>query len=129
MRTELIDYFKKLKLKNFGVSDELPFVSGVVMYLKNPKKIYTTLPQKTIQPLIEVMGNHGVFQEVHVVTVYFTTDAKTLPSDYETVVDQIRGGRDVVTSTNYFRREVDVTTSFDGDLMVTEFEFRFTKLT
>ncbi len=27
------------------------------------------------------------------------------------------------------RREVDVTTSYDEDKMITEFEFRFTKLT
>lgn len=130
MRTELLAYFKSLKLKNFGVSEELPFTSSTVMYLKNAKRIYADLAQKTTAPLIEVMGNHGVFQDIHIVTVYFATDAKTLPSDYETVVNQLVTGRDVQTpGVNYFRREVDVTTSFEGDLMITELEFRFTKLT
>jgi hypothetical protein len=130
MRTEIIEYFKGLKLRNFGVSEELPFSnSDRSMYLKNAKKIYTSLPNKTVEPLLEVLGNHGVFQEVNVVNVFFTTDAKNLPSDYETVVDQLRNGRNVNTEDNFFRREVDVNTSFEGDLMVTELEFRFTKLT
>lgn len=130
MRTELVNYFKSLKLKNFGVVDELPFSnSATVMYLKNPKKIYTDLKQATSENIIPVLGNHGVFAETHIVRVFFSTDAKTLPSDYEAVVDQLKAGIDVVTSVNYYRREVDTSTSFSGDLMVTELEFRFTKLT
>jgi hypothetical protein len=130
MRTELIAYFKSLKLKNFGVTDELPFSnSATVMYLKNPKKIYTDLKQSTTEQVIAVLGNHGIFAEIHTVRVFFSTDAKNLPSDYETVVDQLRAGQDVTTATTYYRREVDTTTSFDGDLMITELEFRFTKLT
>lgn len=130
MRTELVNYFKSLKLKNFSVVDELPFSnSATVMYLKNPKKIYTDLKQATSENIIPVLGNHGVFAETHIVRVFFSTDAKTLPSDYETVVDQLKAGIDVTTSVNYYRREVDSSTSFTGDLMVTELEFRFTKLT
>lgn len=130
MRTELTNYFKGLKLKNFGISDELPFSnSAVVMYLKNPKKIYTDLKQVTSEQVIPVLGNHGIFAEVHTVRVFFSTDAKNLPSDYETVVDLLRAGKDVTTTAAYYRREVDTTTSFEGDLMVTELEFRFTKLT
>lgn len=130
MRPELINYFKSLKLKNFGVTDELPFTnSATVMYLKNPKRIYTNLKQVSSDLLIPVLSNHGIFAEVHTVSVFFTTDAKNLPSDYETVVDSLRAGKDVTTTTSYFRREVDTSTSFDGDMMITELEFRFTKLT
>jgi hypothetical protein len=129
MRTELIAYFKGLKLKNFGISDELPFNSNVELYLKNPKKVYTGLKQQVSDLLIPILGNHGIFAEVHTVSVFFTTDAKNLPSDYEAVVDLLRAGKDVTTSTTYYRREVDTKTSFEGDLMVTELEFRFTKLT
>lgn len=130
MRTELVEYFRSLRLRNFAVSDELPFSSSDrVLYLKNSKRIYVDLPNKTVETLIEVLGNHGVQQEVNVVNVFFTTDAKNLPSDYETVVDQLRQGRNVATEENFFRRQVDVNTSFEGDLMVTELEFRFTKLT
>jgi hypothetical protein len=129
MRSELIAYFKGLKLKNFGISDELPFNSNVELYLKNPKKVYTGLKQQVSDLLIPILGNHGIFADVHTVSVFFTTDAKNLPSDYEAVVDLLRAGKDVTTSTTYYRREVDAKTSFEGDLMVTELEFRFTKLT
>lgn len=130
MRTELLAYIKGLKLKNFGVSDELPFSnSDRVMYLKNPKKIYVDLRQQTSEILIPVLGNHGVASEVHTISVFFTTDAKNLPSDYDAVVDLLRAGKNVSSSTNYFKREVDTKTSFESDLMVTELEFRFTKLT
>jgi hypothetical protein len=130
MRQEFIDYFKGLKLKNFKVSDELPFSnSDRTVYIKNPKAIYTGLEQKTQEQLIPVLGNHGVFQEVHSVSVFFTTDAKTLPSDYQTVVDSLKSGKDITTTEMYFKREVDSTTSFEGDLMVTQLDFRFSKLT
>ena len=131
MRTELVNYFKTLNLANFAVSSELPFSSSnTVMYLKNPKKIYTDMDQKTRETLIPVLGNHGVAQEVHSVSVFFSTDAKNLPSNYETVVTGLTNGVNVVSPTiNYFRREVDVNTSFEGDLMVTQLDFRFTKLT
>lgn len=129
MRTELIGYFKGLKLRNFKISDELPFSnSDRAMYIKNAKSIYTDLEQKTQEVLIAVLGNHGVSQEVHSVSVFFTTDAKNLPSDYQTVVDSLKAGKDVTTTEIYFRREVDSTTSFEGDLMVTQLDFRFTKL-
>jgi hypothetical protein len=129
MRSELIAYFKGLKLKNFGISDELPFNSNVELYLKNPKKVYTGLKQQVSDLLIPILGNHGIFADVHTVSVFFTTDAKNLPSDYEAVVDLLRAGKDVTTNTTYYRREVDTRTSFEADLMVTELEFRFTKLT
>jgi len=130
MRQELIDYFKSLKLRNFKVSDELPFSnSDRTVYLKNPKSIYTDLEQKTQEQIIPVLGNHGVFQEVHIVSVFFTTDAKNLPSDYQTVVDSLKNGKGITTTEIYFKREVDSTTSFEGDLMVTQLDFRFTKLT
>ena len=130
MRTELLAYFKSLKLKNFGVSDELPFSnSDRTVYLKNPKKIYVDLDQKTQEQVIALIGNHGIFQEVHSVSVFFTTDAKNLPSDYQTVVDDLMAGKDAQSTEPYFRREVDVSTSFEGDLMLTQLDFRFTKLT
>lgn len=130
MRTELLAYFKGLKLKNFGVSDELPFSnSDRTVYLKNPKRIYVDLDQKTQEQIIPLIGNHGIFQEVHSVSVFFTTDAKNLPSDYQTVVDDLMAGKDAQSTEPYFRREVDVSTSFEGDLMLTQLDFRFTKLT
>ena len=131
MRTELLAYFKTLTLTGIKVSEELPFTSSnTVMYLKNSKTVYVDMDQKARETLIPVLGNHGVSQEVHSVSVYLSTDAKNLPANYETAVTRLSNGTDVVsTTTNYFKREVDIGTSFEGDLMVTQLDFRFTKLT
>lgn len=129
MRTELIEYFKNLKLRNFKVSDELPFVSGTELYVKNAKTIYTDITQRVSEQVLAVLGNHGVFQEVLTVSVFFTTDAKNLPSDYDTVIASLAAGKNISTNEDFHRREADVTTSFEGDLIVTTLEFRFTKLT
>ena len=129
MRQAIIDYIRDLKNKTFGVSDELPFTSGNILYLKNLKKVYVDIPQKTNEQVVAVLGNHGIFQEVQTVSAFFATDAKTLPSGYETFVEQVRSSKDIENGEPFFRREVDVTTSYENDIMVTQFEFRFTKLT
>lgn len=129
MRTELLDYIKALKLKNYNVSDELPFSnSGTVMYTKNVKRIYADLEQITSEPFLQLFGDYNIDSEVHSVRLYFTTDAKQLPSDYSTLVSQIRAAKNVPTAEKFFRREVTNSTSFENDLMITEFEFRFTKI-
>jgi len=72
---------------------------------------------------------YNIDSELHSVRLYFSTDAKQLPSDYSSIVSQIRLAKGVTTQESYFRREVNSSTTFDNDLMITEFEFRFTKLT
>lgn len=130
MRAELLDYLKALQLKNYNVSDELPFSnSGTVMYTKNIKRIYIDLEQIGTEPFIQLFGDYNIDSEVHSVRLYFSTDAKQLPSDYSTLVSQLRAAKNVPTEERYIRREVISSTSFENDLMITEFEFRFTKLT
>lgn len=130
MRTEILDYLKGLKLTNFNVSEELPYsTSGIAIYMKNLKRIYVDLEQVTNEPFIQLFGDYNVNSEVHSVRLYFTTDAKQLPSDYNSVVSDIRLGKNVTTTEAYFRRDVTSSTTFDNDIMITEFEFRFTKLT
>lgn len=130
MRTELLAYLKSLQLKNWNVSDELPFSnSGTALYLKNIKRIYVDLEQITNEPFIQLFGDYNIDSEVHSVRLYFSTDAKQLPSDYSTLVGQIRAGKNVTIADKFIRREITSSTSFENDLMITEFEFRFTKLT
>lgn len=129
MRTELLTYLKDQKFKNFNISDELPFTSSnTALYQKNVKRVYVDVEQVSLDPLI-VTFDTPVDAEVHSVRVYFTTDAKQLPSDYSTVVSQIKAGKNVPIAEKFFRRECTTATSFENDLMLTEFEFRFTKLT
>lgn len=130
MRAEILDYLKGLRLVNFNVSDELPYsTSGIALYMKNLKRIYVDLEQVTSEPFIQLLGNYNVDTEVHSVKLYFTTDAKQLPSDYSTLVSSIRAGKSITTQENFFRREVLSQTGFENDVLITEFEFRFTKLT
>lgn len=130
MRTEILDYLKDLKLKNFNISDELPFSnSGTPLYLKNIKRLYVDLEQVTNEPFIQVFDNLNIDSEIHSVRLYFSTDAKQLINDYSTVVSAVRLAKNVTLNENFFRRDVTSSTSFENDLMVTEFEFRFTKLT
>ena len=129
MRTELVNYIKGLKLKNLNVSDELPFSnSGIPLYMKNPKRIYIDLESIASEPLIVTFTN-TIDTEVHTVKLYFTTDAKQLLSDYSSVISSIRAGKDVATDLNYFKRDVSNSVSYENDMIVTEVEFRFTKLT
>jgi len=130
MRAEILDYLKGLRLINFNVSDEIPYsTSGIAIYMKNLKRIYVDLEQISNEPFIQLFGSYNVDSEVHSVRLYFTTDAKQLPSDYNSVVSDIRLAKDVTTTEDYFRREVSSSTTFDNDIMITEIEFRFTKLT
>ena len=130
MRTEILDYLKGLKLKNFNISDELPFSnSGTAMYLKNLKRIYVDIEQVTGEPFILLFGDYNVDSEVHSVRLYFSTDEKQLPSDYSQMMSDIRLAKNITTTEKYFRKEVTSSTTFENDLMITELEFRFTKLT
>jgi hypothetical protein len=45
------------------------------------------------------------------------------------VTNALAAGKNVDNGEDYFRREVDVVTSFEGDLILTTLEFRFTKIT
>lgn len=128
MRTELLDYLKGKKFKNYNVSDELPFTtSATALYMKNAKRIYADVEQTTTEPFLLSFGS-PVDSEVHSVRLYFTTDAKQLPTDYNSLVSDIKAGKGITTTDNFFRREVTSNTSFENDMMITEIEFRFTKL-
>ena len=62
------------------------------------------------------------------VTIYFSCDSKSLPANYEAVVTALKAARNITTVDNIFRRELDVSTGYDGDLLVTELAIRFNKI-
>lgn len=128
MRKEILQYLKDQRLQSLNVSDELPFSnSGIILFLKNPKRIYVDLEQVVSEVFINTF-TYPINAEVHSVKLYFTTDAKQLLSDYSEIVSKIRAGKDVPTAEYFHRREVISETSYENDMMVTQFEFRFTKL-
>ena len=130
MRQELLDYIRAQKFKNFPVSDELPFSnSGTALYLKNPKRIYVDLEQVSQDPFLPLLNGQDIVYDVYTVRVYFTADAKQLPSDYDSVIAAIRLGKNVSTDMSFIRREVVHTVDYVNDLVLTEFEFRFSNIT
>ena len=130
MRTEIIDYVQGLNLGTFTVSTELPYTeSGQAMYVKNPKRIYVDEEQITSEPILQALDGLTVVNEETAVTIFFSVDSKLLPANYETVLTALKGARNITTIDGVIRRELDVSTGYDGDLLVTELEIRFNKIT
>jgi hypothetical protein len=130
MRTEIIDYVQGLNLGTFTVSTELPYTeSGQAMYVKNPKKIYVDEEQITSEPILQALDGLTVIDEETSVTIFFSVDSKLLPVNYDTVLTALKGAKDITTIDGVIRRELDVSTGYDGDLLVTELEIRFNKIT
>lgn len=129
MRSELKDYIASLNLGNIALSNEAPWnESGLELYLKNPRRIYIDVEQTATEPLIQTLSGLTIANTVTSVRVIFSLDAKQLPSNYVQLVDSLRMGKDITTVQGVNRRECDVTTSYVDDMLVTELEYRFTKL-
>lgn len=129
MRQQLIDYIGTQNLGGFILSVELPYASsGVPLYQKNAKRIYVDRTEYSNEPLIVTLDGTQVDSEIASVRVYFASDAKQLPPNYDTVITALRAGKDVSSITGVTRRECIISTTFEEDLLVTELEFRFTTI-
>ena len=130
MRTEIYNYIKALKYTGFTVSDELPWdSSGQVLYVKNPKKIYVDNDQKSLDTVLQTLDGINIREETTTVTVYLSTDAKQQPSNLNQLITAMSAGKDSVSTDGRMSRECDVSTEYQGDLQITQLDFRFTKLT
>ena len=129
MRQLLIDYIGTQNLGAFILSQELPYSSsGVPLYQKNAKRIYVDRTEFSNEPLITTLDGVQVDSEIASVRVYFASDAKQLPPNYDTVVTALRAGKDYSAITGVTRRDCEISTSFEEDLLITELEFRFTTI-
>lgn len=130
MRQELLDYIKGLNLTSLAVSNDLPFADGgVPLYLKNARTVYVDRPQVTSDPFIQTLGGVTIANETTSIAVYFTLDAKQLISNYETIITSLKAGKDITTISGVNRRECDISTEYEGDLLITTLEFRYIKIT
>lgn len=130
MRQEIIDYLSGINLGSFTLSQEMPWISSdQPLYLKNLKKIYVDRTQYSTEILIPTLNGHDVSADTTTVRLFFATDAKQVSPDYDDVVTDLRAAKDADTITGVNRRDCLVLTSFEGDLLVTELEYRFTKIT
>lgn len=130
MRQEILNYINGLSLGTFSVANELPYdASGTALYLSNPKKIYVDVENTTTEPLVSALDGPIIDNEETSVSIYFTTDAKQLPANYNTLVSDLKKAKNITTVTGIHRRELDATTDFNGDLVVNSMEIRFNKVT
>jgi hypothetical protein len=130
MRTEVVDYVQGLNLGTFTVSTELPYTeSGQALYVKNPKRIYVDEEQIVSEPLVQALDGISIVNEESTVTIYFSVDSKLVPANYDSVVTALKGAKNITTISGVFRRELDVSTGYDGDLLITELAIRFNKIT
>jgi hypothetical protein len=130
MRQDMLDYIGGLSLGGFILSQELPWTdSQTPLWLKNPKRIYVDTPEYIVDRLYSTLDGTDVSNQTTSVRIYFSADAKQLPADYDDLVSDLRLGKDINATEGITRREVEVTTEFEDDLLVTQLEIRFTKLT
>ena len=91
MREDILTYIRSLSLGTFTVSDDLPREEGgVMLYVKNPKRIYVDRPQYSEEPLLQTLNGFDIHSEATTVSIYFTADAKTLPANYGALVESWR---------------------------------------
>ena len=105
MRQDIIDFIGTLNLGSFVLSSELPWSeSNTPLYFKNLKRIYVDVDQFTNQPVITALNGFTINNEVTLVRLYFATDAKQLPPNYDEVVDQLRSAKDVASTEGFNQR-------------------------
>lgn len=129
MRTEIIDYVNSLALGGFTINQELPFEeSGTPLYLKNLKRIYVDIGAYQSDPIIQALNGLTINNETTIIRLYFSCDAKQIPSNYESLVADLKEAKDITTIEGVNRRQCDVSTEINADILVTTLEYRFTKL-
>lgn len=129
MRQSVLDFIGEENLGSFSITTELPFSgSNTPLYLKNFKKIYVDNPQITLEPVIPLLNGHAIETQTTTVRVFFTTDAKQLPANYQTIITHIKGARDLEITGNVIRRDCTVATEFVADSMVTQLDLIYTQI-
>jgi hypothetical protein len=129
MRQEVLDYINSLALGGYFLTEESPWRDNAIpLYIKNLKKIYVDNVEYLSEPLIATLGTLSINQQTRTIRIYFANDAKTLPSNYDTLVEDLITVKDIDLNDGTNRREADVQVSYENDVMVTEIEIRFTKL-
>lgn len=130
MRQEVLDYIKTLNLGGFKLSTEAPFdAGGNSLYIKNPKTIYVDFAQTTSTPFIIALNGLNISNETTTISVYFSTDAKLVPSNFETITNLIKSAKDILSIKGVNTREVDSSTVYQGDLIISQIDLRYIKLT
>lgn len=129
MRSKVLAYLNTVDLGSFALSQELPFSnSGVELYLRNAKRIYVDHESSTTEVFIGLLGSKQIDMEVVRVNLFFASDAKNQPSDYNQVLNAIRSAQDLYIENGFFRRQFSVGSEYKNDLQVTTATLSYNKL-
>ena len=129
MRDTVYSYIQNLNLGTFSLTNEMPYDdNGVALYIKNPKRIYVGRAESSSAPIVTALNGLHISNTTTTVSVYFSTDAKQVPSNYDTLVGSLAAAKDVAAQ-GVHTRTATVATNYENDLLVTEVELTFTKLT
>ena len=129
MRNSTINSIKGLGLTGYTVAKELPFSDGgAEMYLRNPKTVYIDRPNRETTALLRTLDSLNISETVESISAYFTIDAKNPPANYDSTITSLVSVKDLIELAGANSREAFVTTEYVGDLLVTEVEYRLTKI-
>jgi len=129
MRSVIYNYIRDLRIKSLTLTDHLPFEdNNAPVYHHNKKHIYVDVAKTNQSPVFDAFNGQGTVDEVTTVSVYFVNDAKKLPPDYDSVVEQIKGARTAAGTEGYIQKLCQVSSSYDADAIITQLEFSFRKL-
>ena len=128
-RDRVLAFLKTQSLGSYKLSQEVPFTnSGQTLYTKNVKWIYVDSDQVEVDHFLRVLGGVNVDQEIRTVRVFFSNDSKNLPTDYDQVLTVIQSAKELAREPEQFERQAQVSTEFEGDLLITTVELRYSKL-
>lgn len=129
MRTSTVNKIKGLGLTGYKIANELPFSDGgAEMYLRNPKTIYVDRATSETTQFLSTLDSLDIPQTTKSITAYFTTDAKNPPADYDSTVNSLLSVKNLIELAGANSREAFVSTDYVGDLLVTEVEYRLTRI-
>jgi hypothetical protein len=128
MRELILDLVESSLTTGFNTSGRLPYdQNDTPLYLQNFKRIYVDLPQTEQDPLYTTLDGKGAVNETIAISVYFATDAKTLPNTYDTQLTALKAVRINNNITGYNQRTTNVSTEYVDDALVTTLEYVFVK--
>jgi hypothetical protein len=132
MRTEILDFIANIDtgtLGTFTVATRLPWYdNGAPLFHHNKKHIYVDSPETTQTAVFDTLATAGAVEETTTVQVYFVCDAKQLPSNYDDLVEAVKGIRLLFSDAGYIQRLCQVTNDYTADAITTKFEFSYKKL-
>ena len=126
MRAEILDYLKSLKLSDYTIANELPFLnSGDAMYKKNAKKIYVDESAYSSEVFIPLLDGTNVMADLESIQVFFSNDSKNTPKDYSSLIYGLNALAEYIKLPQHNTTTTDHQFEHDGDKTITNYTFTF----